>query len=440
MDTRLRKLRLALWIMGLGTIIALAWHGWQGWGLGRGYPYNSYLSTPDYRFSDFTDHLRASRQASPYDGKVVGLYFPATYVSLKLLTFLPPRVALLFFLSASLFGLLLLQSYVLREVLPPTRTRTLAVLGLTFGSYAIMLGLDRANIELPMALLVGGALVLCQQRKFDAAAALICLTLCLKLYTALLLVAFLRRHHLRQVILPLAGFVIISYLSLLTFAPPVAKSLALWRDNFHLYNQFYVLFNLGLGGSSSPWNLCKIAFLALDHWGWMHLHLDYNRDPRTFAAAMYILAAYYKAVLTVGLIGAAAFTVFIERDFFRRFLLLLLLTPFASQSGADYRLLYFHIALVLLILLPAVRRHDFRVTALLALLLVPKKECFIAFVGPTDTTFNDVSIAVLINPILALLAIALLMADAWVRRVPGWGLLRFRGLLQVALSPLKRSS
>jgi hypothetical protein len=437
MDTRLRKLRLALWIMGLGTIIALIWHGWQGWGLGRGYPYNSYLSTPDYRFSDFTDHLRASRRPCPYDGKVVGLYFPATYVWLKTFTVLPQGVALLLFLSTSLFGLLLMQSWSLRKVLPSMRAQTLAAMGLTFGSYAIMLCLDRANIELPMALLVGGALLFCQQRKFDAAAALICLTICLKLYTALLLVAFLRRHHLRQVVLPVVGFVVISYLSLLTFSPPVAKSYALWQDNFHLYNQFYILFNLGLGGSSSPWNLCKITFLALDHWGWLHLHLDYNRNPRTFAAAMYILLAYYKVLVMVGLIGAVAFVTFIEREFFRRFLLLLLLTPFASQSGADYRLLYFQIALILLILLPAARRHDFRVTALLALLLVPKKELFLAFVGPTDTTFNDVSIGVLINPILVLLAIALLMADAWVRRVPGWGLLRFRGLLQEAFSPLK---
>ena len=34
---------------------------------------------------------------------------------------------------------------------------------------------------------------------------------------------------------------------------------------------------------------------------------------------------------------------------------------------------------------------------------------------------------------LALLAIALLMADGWIRRVPGWGMLRFRGLLRQAV-------
>jgi hypothetical protein len=394
MDTRLRKLRLALWIMGLGTLIALIWHGWQGWGLGRSYPYNTYLSIPQYRFSDFTDHLRASQQVCPYEGHVIGLYFPATYVLLRIFPILPDRLALAVFLCGSLLGLLILQVRAFREMLPGTGARMLAVLGLTFGSYAVTLCLDRGNIELSMALLVGGALMLCHRQRFGLAATLIGVTICLKLYTALLLVVFLRRHQLRHIVLPL------------------------------------VLFNFGLGGSSSPWNLCKIALLALDHWNWLHLHLDYNRDPRAFAAAIYILSAYYKSVLMVGLIGVVALVTFVEREFFRRLLLLLLLTPFASQSGADYRLLYFDIALVLLILLPGVRRHDFRVTALLALLLVPKKEFFLAFLGPTDTTFNDVSIGVLINPILALLAIALLMADAWVRRVPGWGMLRFRGLLR----------
>jgi hypothetical protein len=430
MDTRLRKLRLALWIMGLGTLIALIWHGWQGWGLGRSYPYNTYLSIPQYRFSDFTDHLRASQQVCPYEGHVIGLYFPATYVLLRIFAILPDRLALAVFLCGSLLGLLILQVRAFREMLPGTGARMLAVLGLTFGSYAVTLCLDRGNIELSMALLVGGALMLCHRQRFGLAATLIGVTICLKLYTALLLVVFLRRHHLRHIVLPLVAFAVISYASLLTFYYPVAHSYALWQDNFRLYNQFYILFNFGLGGSSSPWNLCKIALLALDHWNWLHLHLDYNRDPRAFAAAIYIRSAYYKSVLMVGLIGVVALVTFVEREFFRRLLLLLLLTPFASQSGADYRLLYFDIALVLLILLPGVRRHDFRVTALLALLLVPKKEFFLAFLGPTDTTFNDVSIGVLINPILALLAIALLMADAWVRRVPGWGMLRFRGLLR----------
>ena len=61
-------------------------------------------------------------------------------------------------------------------------------------------------------------------------------------------------------------------------------------------------------------------------------------------------------------------------------------------------------------------------SSLMALTLVPKKEIFLTYLGQTDTTYNDVSIGVVLNPLLILAAIALLVHDGWRAACPGWAL------------------
>ena len=79
MDPRLRKLRVALWILGLGTLLAIAWHGWQGWVLGRGYPDNSYVYVRQSHFTDWTGVVQFSALPTPYAHQFA-FYFPATYL------------------------------------------------------------------------------------------------------------------------------------------------------------------------------------------------------------------------------------------------------------------------------------------------------------------------------------------------------------------------
>jgi hypothetical protein len=439
MDHRWRKLRLALWILGLGTLVAVIWAGWQGWGLGRGYPANTYLYVHQSHFTDFTGVVEQSAFRCPYAHEFA-FYFPATYVLFQPFVWLGERPSLLLYLFTVLLGTVLLQRHVLRPVVTGPAKLTCVVLLLTICSYAVVFSFDRANIELGMALLVGGALVLCRRLHFGWAVFLISITVCLKLYTILLLVLFIRRRHLRYLVLPACGCLVASLLSLLTFSRPPAICLALWRHNLTVYHFLYMVANRGLSGSASPWNLVKIVFLTADHFRLLDLHLHPLPNGDHYSLSFDTLSKSYNGLFLVLLVALVFFVTFLEREFFRRAVLLLLFISICAQAGADYKLLWVQVALLLQIVLTTRRRFDRVAVGLMALVLVPKKEVLLTYLGQTDTTYNDVSIGVVLNPLLIMAVMVLLLADGWSRRLPGWGARRLEGMLHEMrdLTPWRR--
>jgi hypothetical protein len=437
MDPRLRKLRAALWILGLGTLIALAWCAWQSWVLGRGFPYNTYLFLPKERFGDWTGMVQLSAMPTPYVHALV-FYFPAAYVMflpfvwldtlpLRLLC-LHHSLSLVVYLAAMALGVVLMQAHALRGVVPGVGKRLLASLVLAAGSYAVVYGFDRANVELAMALLVGGALLYCRRVRFGIATLFMLVAILMKLYPILLLALFLRRGHMRYIVVPTAAFFLVSWLALLTFTQPVSACLALWQRNMTQYNSLYMIAGNGFSGSASPWNALKAALLTADHLRLIDLHVATLINGQRWVPAFVPLAQTYNDVMLGLALVIVLFATFVEREFFRRALLFLLFISICAQAGADYKLLWVHVALIVAILLPGVRRLDFAAVILMALVLVPKKELYLAYLGPTDTGHNDVSFGVVADPLLIFAAIALMMIDGWRERNPAWSLRRCIGL------------
>jgi hypothetical protein len=437
MDPRLRKLRVALWILGLGTLIAFAWHGWQGWVLGRGYPDNSYVYVRQSHFTDWTGVVQFSALPTPYTHQFA-FYFPATYLLFQPFVWLDggyrrevwpdQSPSLVLYLATMLIGTVLLQRHALREIVPGAIQRLLAAMVLTAGSYAVVLCFERANVELAMVLLGGGALLCCRHVRFGSAALLLSVPIWLKLYPILLLALFLRRRHMRYIVLPAAGFVLVSLLALATFSQPISDCLAMWQRNMTQYNFLYMIADRGLSGSASPWNALKIGFLTADHLGLINLHLVPLSNGDHYSLFFLPLSHAYNDLFLVVMLGLVLFATLIEREFFRRAILFLLFISICAQAGADYKLLWVHVALVVAILLPTARRLDLAAVVLMALVLVPKKELYLAYLGRTDTTYNDVSFGVVANPLLILAALALLVIDGWRARLPGWSWQRAKSL------------
>jgi hypothetical protein len=437
MDFRLRKLRLALWIMGLGTLLAWIWHGWQGWGLGRGYPDNTYIYVHQSHFTDWTGVVQFSALPTPYTHEFA-FYFPATYVMFQPFVRLDTAFAqevwpdsspsLILYLATVVIGAVLMQRHVLRGIVPGPVARLLAAMVLTVGSYAVIFCLDRANVELGMALLVGGALLYCRHARFVPAVLLLSIPILLKLYPILLLALFIRRRHWRYITLPAAGCFALSVLAMLTFSRPISDCLAMWHQNITQYNFLYMIADRGLSGSSSPWNALKVGFLTADHLRLVDLHLIPLSNGDHWSPFFIPLSHVYNDLFLGLLLGLVFFVTLIEREFFRRAVLLLLFISICAQAGADYKLLWVHVALIVAILLPTRRRLDLAAVVLMALVLVPKKEIYLAYLGRTDTTYNDVSFGVVADPLLIFAAIALVMIDSWRARIPGWSLQRYKGL------------
>jgi hypothetical protein len=406
MDFRRRKLRLALGIMALGMLVALVWHGIQGWGFGRGYPDNTFLFQPGNRFTDLFG-IKSARDPNPYSYPFA-LYFPSTYLT---------------FTSMGLIGLTWLA---LRPLGLGATRHGFAAIGLVALSYPMWYGLDRGNLEMPMALCVGGALLCFRARHYGFGLACLFPAIGVKFYPIFLTALFLRPRHWFKIVAVSLAFLGLSLFSLAMFAVPMEKSWEEWSHWGRLYSFTYIIQNWGLSGSASLWNTFKA--LVLGAYALAHPAYRPTIDPFPFALVHRAYAIYWLfAFIGFGII--TLYALFIETLFFRRAILLLIESLVFIPSGADYRLVYVNIALVVLILLPQPRRHDLLVTGLLAFILVPKKEFFLTFLGPTDSPVNDISFGILINPPCLLAVVVLLMWDgrggnSWLRmRRRIWGLI-----------------
>ncbi len=401
--------------MGIGMLVALIWHGWQGWYLGKGYPYNTFLCEPAVRFWDFTLGILGFAQVSSPYGTIYSPYLPATYLAFRPFTWINSAEALFLFLSLTCVALMIAMFAALQPAFPDKWWRPVCGAAFLLLSYPVWFVIDRANIELLLAVLVAFALLCFRRRRFYLGLGCLFPAVCFKLYPLLLTVLLVRpRHLIKLFILPL-WFLAVTIVCLASFAHDFKTDLGLLNQSLSLYNESYIIHNDGLAGSASPWNTLKGFLVACDG----PLTLEFRRH-------LYHLYAWGAGSV---LLLAIAFSVLIEREFFRRAVFLLLVMTLLVPSGSDYRLLYAGMALVTQILLPTQRRHDLLITGLLAFVAVPKKEIILPFLGPTDTNCLDVSAAIFINPPCLLAVVVLLFWDG-VRQSPRrWMLLRFLGLI-----------
>jgi hypothetical protein len=425
-DIRRRKLQLSLKVMIIGMLIGLAWAGIQDWGLGRGYPYNTILCSPAVRFSDYVNLLRACAMSSPYR-EPFAIYFPGTYLFVHPLSRIDLTDGYMAVVTVILSMGILLLDYALRSMYALWSSRCVAAVALVLFSYSTWICFDRGNIEILMGLLAAITLFLWSRRRFVSATFVLGFAVCIKFYPILLFAVFIRRNYFRYLLFIPFLFLMVSLIGALVFSGSLLENFALWKKNFAFFQFYYLIQDGGLAGSASVWNLVKASFLTIDQLVW---HLN----PVSLSADIARLLAAYK----IGFIALTAFLVylvtFVETQFFRRVLLLLLLVTTSSPNGGDYKLVYINLALVLFILIPTRRKHDLWVAALLAFILVPKKEFFLTYLGVTDTGFRDVDIGVLVNPLCILMAGYLLILDCWRERIPHWSQKRIR----VIFSPLRQ--
>jgi hypothetical protein len=407
MDFQGQKLRVAFVILAIGMIVALMWHAWLG-REGLGYPYNTFLFLPQARFTDFTVVAHSASLGSPYQDRLAA-YFPAGYYVMSFLPSPCPLLAIYAFLDLSLLGLWIALILALRSgLISPSKGKyfwgTAARFSIAlFFSYPIFLTIDRANLELGLVFLVSMALLCFQAKRFSTGLLFLFPAICLKFYPIYLGSLLFRPKHYLKVALLFAAFILASVLSMASFQGSLVENWHLLQENFHLTKMAYVIHTYGAAGSASPWNALR-AFLGTA----LHSvspHLQLTDEATEFLYSIYAWVALAATAFIL------SFVVFVETEFFRRGILVLLLMTVSVPTGGDYRLLYVNIALMILVLLPTRRPHDLWVVALLALSILPKREIYFPFLGQSDSGTHDISIGVFVTAPLLLISMVLLMKD-----------------------------
>jgi len=408
-DPRRKKLALTFGVMAIGMVIAICWHGWEGWGQGQDYPYNTFLFPPSLRFGDLMDPYGHSALPSPYQNQF-SIYFPFAYVVLRWLAYfhlLPLTLSYLYVVLVSM-GLFATLVIALRPITYCWMERSAYAAGLLACSYPFLMGLDRANLELMVDFFIAGALLYFRKQRWVPGLIFLLPAICLKAYPILLMALFLRPKHWVKIPIVMTAFLAISLGCLVSFAETIEENWRLWQNNLATFKELYVIQNWGFSGSAGAWNVCKALMIVKDY----VVHSTVN-DVLPVDQLHFAYDIYLDFVFGMGLL-ALIYVILIEREFFRRAVLLLLVVIFAPPSSGDYKLVLAQIALMTFILLPTQRRHDLWITALLAFVLVPKKEILLPFLGPTDSGgTNDVAVGILINPLCILIAMGLLIRDGF---------------------------
>ncbi len=418
--------------MGVGMIAALIWHGYQGFILERGYPENTFLFIPGDRFADFTNPVRYSALPSPYESSYSD-YFPLTYVVLRVFTGMNPTLVVLGYTLLFTFGMLWVLFAALRPVIANKLGRMACAMGLLCFSYPFIFCMDRGNLEIILVLFVSLALLLFKDRRWYSGMASLLPAVCIKFYPILLMTLFIRPRHLLKLVGMVVAFFAIGILCAMTFSGTLLDNWRLWQNNLAFYHSTYVVGNGGLAGSASIWNTLKILVFT---------YLSFVPTAITNADLPGLIEQLYRTYVVLDLAWISfivAYTLLVEREFFRRAILFLLIASMAAPSGGDYKLLFAQIALVVFILLPTRRPRDLIILCCLAFVMVPKREVLLTYLGPTDSGTADISVAVLINPLLMVVAMVLLMMDGFQPGVWRHIGLRFRRLFHIFLRFLPHS-
>jgi len=461
--------------------IALVWHGFQGWVLQNGYPYNTFLFIPDISYTDFLNARDVALRANPYLDRAEG-YLPASYaIFFRVFSWFRPVDSFLLFMIVGVCVPLLVSIYVLHPIagerllalraramkralqssskpmlkkswlaasqrLPKVDFPRIYVLSLFYGlaflylSYPMWMVIDRANNEIYIALFLGLSLVFISQCRYGIGLAWLLPGICFKMYPAVLLVLFLRRGKLRWIVLAAAGFLLITWGSYASFSGPISKDLELEQQAISIVYDKFIIGNWGMGGSATPWNGWKFILEWVNYQG--------DGSPQSIEINRISLIPVFKSQLVVFnvccMLGAVAVTLyacFVEKEFLRRVVVLLLYLVMAGPYGGEYKLLHVITALMAMLLLRTRRPCDLAIIVLLAFTLIPKKEMLLPFAGVTDGGAKDVSVAILLNPLAMLTVIALLVRDSFRQWNLSWSTKRFQILLSsFQVSWLRRSS
>jgi len=422
------KLRIALLIMAAGLLASIAFHLYQGYGLGRGYPYNTFLFRPEARFTDFYDVLTSTRNWDPYS--TWSLYFPFTYVIFRPVELMPWGVALAAFFLTSLGGLWRWLTSLLQPTLA-SRSRAALAGALLLGlAYPVLFCLDRGNIELGLFLLVAGFLTCAWRRRYWTSIAFLVPAMCIKLYPAVLLALFLRRGRFKYAAVAGAACAVITFICLTTFQHSWREDLALWQRQLALFRHRYLILNGSMAGSANLWNPVKLVLFNT---------VDLATEGEENVIAVRTLIARVEHALPLYSLSMAILALLVtfhvsvvEREYWRKVVLLLLFMVMAPPGGADYKMVYLVGVLAAMIALPTRRRADLTIVALLAIVLIPKKFVFSPNIV-SDSLAADVSLAVLLNPTLMLAAVALLCRDGWAHSTARGRALRWK-LTRTALA------
>lgn len=343
------------------------------------YPYNTFLFNPNDRFNDFFNIYRATATLKPYDFPV-SVYFPFTFMMMYPFSVLSPIAAF------CLFTLVFIGyfSYYLFSGLPEMsiKKRLFSVFVLSVLSYPFLFSVDRLNVECLLFIFL--ALFLHYYGKGEDWKSVVFLSLAtaMKLYPLVFVVLFIKDRKFKYLPVISVLVVIVSVLSGWALREGVFGSFEGLKHNLALFSRDYFLTNHGLQHNASLFGVARL--LEKTNYGARHL------------------VDYYAMLALILFSCVAAYIVFRERKPWKNVALLTFTMILLPQVSYDYKLIHLFLPLMLFVQEENPGRFSCAYAVAFGLLLIPKDYYII---------FEDVSIAVILNPAIMVFVILLIAME-----------------------------
>ena len=391
------KSKILAFLVMIGFVLAVIKHYILGAYFHLPYPYNTFLFTPDDRFNDFFNMLRACKDNNPYLTSywLKSVYFPAAnsvfYVFglirnewLSLGTYIFVFVAVYFsYLKKNIFTLNSLDS-----------TRDLIIFACL--TYPVLFSLDRGNLDMYLFLFILGFVVLFQKEHFVLSALFLSMAIAMKLYPGVFIFLFMKEKKYKEISITIAATLCISVISLMRYQGGFVENLQGMQSVLQGFNEMYA------GASGLQHNVSYYGVLKLITSGYYYVAQGIHD-----AATVSILANGALKIPYIFLVLLLfAFVVFYilkyERTLWKNVYLLSASMILLPHVSFDYKLIHILIPIILFLQDDSWTPFAREYLVLFGIMLMPNNYLYIK---------GDISIAVIVNPIIMTTIAILVIID-----------------------------
>ncbi|MCX7927320.1 MAG: DUF2029 domain-containing protein [Candidatus Omnitrophica bacterium] len=399
-DLKEKRIKFVGNIILWGFIVSFLYHIIKSIFLGWRYPHNIFLFLPHDRFNDFFHFIRCVRNLDPYaiDSYTYYLdkqpywstYFPFANILFYFMGFFSPLCSLVLWLGIFIILFLWSNSQYLSLNNKAEYYKYLFIY--SFLTYPFLFSIDRANLEMYLYLFLFLFIFFYQKHKLFWSAFFLSLATALKGYPVIFLILLFSERKYKSLLTTCVIIILITSLSLLLFKGGFWNNLKFVLSGFHYKNAVLEDNNLIIKGVSL-FCLIKMYFIIANKITLFSKSMN-----------MYFLFAILFSLLLF------FFIVFIERELWRKVMLLVSIMLLFPQISGDYKLL--HIFLPMFLFFSTEKKNRFEIFYLICfgLLLIPKDYyLFKSFIS--DSGYSDISIGMILNILILILFILLIVID-----------------------------
>ncbi|MGB8212228.1 MAG: glycosyltransferase 87 family protein [Anaerolineales bacterium] len=395
---RNKKIYVLSFVIVVGFVYAVAFHYVQGFYKGLPYPNNTFLFTAQDRFSDFFDVLRDGHTLNPYLGYQSAQY-PFLAVVGYLFSLIPNNTYVIYICIFCASFLFFNFAFLSIGNLYASATHIFII---TFLSYPFLFALDRGNFESLLFILLLAFTFFYTKKHYLASAIILAFAISMKIYPAILLVLFIPEKKYHEAAVCAISTIVITLASLLCFKGGLFANLSFLMKGSNIGSNWMFTHFVSIESNLVQRGVSLLTFIKIISFetgllpGFLINHFS----------SFYMGLAVFLGVLAV------TYVIFVEKEEWKRFALLIFAMLLLPSISADYKLLHVFIPLYVFINNKEVSKSDMIYLLMFCLLLIPKDYLYFTSVVSDyllNRVVHDISISVFINILIMLLMSAIIM-------------------------------